>query len=125
MQPSRFSRRGFFARANLAALGVLSTHKLFADDPPLPTVDEWIREQAAEAPLAMQFQGSTAAECRQWQADFGNRLRSLLGPFALPGKWRTLVKSTANFQDHRRDELILTAAGLPPLPVYLLTPSGQ
>ena len=47
-------------------------------------------------------------------------------PCAPPmAKWQTRVVSVKEFDDHRREELILTAEGLPPLPVYLLLPRGK
>jgi hypothetical protein len=88
----------------------------------VPTVDEHIRRLADDAPLRSRFQGNTAAECRQWQADFAATLRTLLGPHRPPAQWQTTVERTVELPDHRREELVLTAAGHPPLPVYLLSP---
>jgi dienelactone hydrolase len=88
----------------------------------VPTVDEAIRKQAENAPLAMRFRGSTAEECRKWQDEFAAKLRSLLGPHKPPAKWKTTVERTKELDDHRREELVLTADGHPALPVYLLTP---
>ena len=93
------------------------------DEPTIRT-DDHIRKLAAEAPLAMCFRGSTAAECRQWQASFAAKLRELLGPYQPPRKWRVQVERVVDLPDHRREELILTAQGHPPLPVYLLIPKG-
>src|SRR5207302_1732348 len=91
----------------------------------VPTIDERIRRDAAEAPLALQFRGETAEECRKWQAEFAAKLRGLLGDFAPPAKWKTVTERTAELDDHRRDELVLEADGLPPLPLYLLTPNKK
>ncbi len=88
----------------------------------LPTVDDRIKQLAAEAPLALRFRGTTADECRRWQADFAAKLRELLGDFKPPSKWQTVTERTVDLDDHRRDELILKADGLPALPLYLLTP---
>jgi dienelactone hydrolase len=102
---------------------LLTTSALLADDPPrVPTVDEHIRKLAAEAPLKMEFRGKTADECRKWQSEFATKLRALLGPHQPPTKWKTTVERAALLKDHRRLELILTAEGNPPLPVYLLLP---
>ena len=90
-----------------------------------PTVDEQIRKLAAEAPLKLEFRGQTADECRQWQSQFADKLRSLLGPHQPPAKWEVTVERTIKLKDHRREELILTADGHPPLPVYLLLPLEQ
>ncbi|MEW5980040.1 MAG: hypothetical protein AB1898_29955 [Acidobacteriota bacterium] len=89
------------------------------------TVDDDIRKLASEAPLSLKFEGETAEQCRQWQARFSDRLRSALGPFAPPHAWETVSRQCAEFDDHRREELLLQADGFPPLPVYLLTPKGK
>jgi dienelactone hydrolase len=100
-----------------------SKSRLPADEPvKLPSIDEWIRERAAAAPLAMRFRGRTAEECRKWQAEFAAKLRALLGAHTPPAKWKTVVQSSADLDDHRREELLLVAEGVPPLPVYLLLP---
>lgn len=91
----------------------------------VPTVDDWLKDQARQAPLTMRFQGTTAAECRQWQTDFAGKLRSLLGPHAPPKEWKATVESSAEQEDHRIEEVILTAPGLPPLPVCILTPKDK
>jgi dienelactone hydrolase len=97
-----------------------------AQQPPrVPTVDEQIRKLADDAPLKLQFHGKTADECRQWQAAFAAKLRTLLGPHQPPATWRTTVERIVELNDHRREELILTADGHPPLPVYLLVPLGK
>jgi dienelactone hydrolase len=70
----------------------------------------------------MRFRGSSADECRKWQAEFAAKLRSLLGPYTPPPKWKTEVRGSADLEDHRREELVLTADGYPALPVYLLLP---
>jgi dienelactone hydrolase len=88
----------------------------------VPTVDENIRKMAAEAPLKLEFKGQTAEECRKWQTAFGAKLRALLGPHQPPAKWQVIVERVVELPDHRREELILTAEGHPPLPVYLLVP---
>jgi dienelactone hydrolase len=100
--------------------------RLGAEQPPAsPTVDEEIKKQAADAPLAMQFPGGTAEDCRKWQDQFAAKLRSLLGAHQPPAKWKTVSLGSADLDDHRREELLLEAEGHPALPVYLLTPRGQ
>jgi dienelactone hydrolase len=91
----------------------------------VPTVDDEIRRLADAAPLSMEFRGHTAADCRRWQADFASRLRSLLGPHRPPSRWKTEVERTVELHDHRREELVLSAAGHPSLPVYLLLPKAS
>jgi dienelactone hydrolase len=91
----------------------------------LITADEWLRRRAATAPLAMQFTGRTPTECRKWQAGFSAVLRSLLGPFLLPERWRTIRQGAVVLEDHRREQLLLVAEGCAPLPVYLLLPHAK
>jgi dienelactone hydrolase len=85
-------------------------------------VDEEIIRLAEQAPLAMQFRGAGATECRAWQRAFDAKLRELLGPFQPPSDWKTITERTIDAPDHRRVELLLRAAGHPDLPVYLLVP---
>jgi dienelactone hydrolase len=89
------------------------------------TVDEHIRALADHAPLRMEFHGQTADECRQWQTAFAAKLRSLLGPHKPPAEWQLTVEHVAEFKDHRREELLVTAPGHPPLPLYLLMPLAK
>ena len=117
------SRRRFLRGSAAALLAGLGAGRVFAEKPAeVPTIDEWIRKRAEEAPLAMQFRGTTAEECRRWQSEFAAKLRALLGPHAPPEKWQTVVERRVDLEDHHRDELVLTADGHPPLPLYVLTP---
>jgi dienelactone hydrolase len=116
------SRRQFLGSS---AAFLFGDSVLAAEPAQVPTTNEWIRKMAAEAPLSMRFQGTTAEECRRWQTDFSAKLRSLLGDFTPPQKWRTITERTVELEDHRRDELVLLADQHPPLPVYLLTPKGK
>lgn len=120
------SRRQFFSGASAALLAGFSASGLRGEDLfKVPTVAESLRRSMEEAPLAMQFRGTTAEECRKWQADFGGKLASLLGPHQPPEKWETISLSVAELKDHRREELVLVAEGHPPLPVYLLLPRPE
>jgi dienelactone hydrolase len=117
------SRRRFLRGSAAALLAGLGAGRVFAEKPAeVPTIDEWIRKCAAEAPLAMQFHGTAAEECRRWQSEFAAKLCALLGPHAPPEKWQTVVERRVDLEDHHRDELVLTADGHPPLPLYVLTP---
>jgi hypothetical protein len=91
----------------------------------VPTVHDAIRTQAANAPLKMQFRGQTAAECQKWQAAFAAQLRSLLGPHTPPRAWKSTVERRMEFDEYTLEEWILTAEGVPPLPVCLLVPKGD
>lgn len=86
--------------------------------------DDHIRELAQNAPLAMRFRGSTAEECRAWQKRFRDKLAELLGPHRPPTEWQTVAHEVAEFEDHRRESLVLKAPGHPALPLYVLTPKG-
>jgi dienelactone hydrolase len=122
--PERFdvTRRRFLQASAALVAGVGAAR---ADKVDVPTIDEWIKQRAEDAPLSMQFRGTTAEECRTWQSAFSAKLRSLLGDFTPPDKWKTLTERTVELTDHRRDELVLKAVGLPPLPLYVLTPNEK
>lgn len=123
MNPS--TRRHFLMQSGAAILGAWAG-RLGAEEPAqVPIVDEEIRRLAADAPLAMQFKGGSADECRKWQTEFAAKLRELLGPHTPPAKWQTHVERSVDREDHRRDELVLTAEGHSPLPLYLLSPRGK
>src|SRR5262245_28937815 len=96
------SRRQFLARSSALLLGGLAAGSGRAEKPVEPvTIDDWIKKQAEEAPIAMQFRGTTMEECRKWQAEFAAKLRSLLGPHAPPGKWKTMTAASTDLEDHR------------------------
>jgi dienelactone hydrolase len=123
MLPIEPTRRDFLHLSGAALVAGFAARGVRAETPvEVPTVDEAIRKQAEDAPLAMQFRGSTADECRKWQEEFAAKLRALLGPHKPPAKWKTTVERTKELDDYRREELVLTADGHPALPVYLLTP---
>ncbi len=119
---SAASRRQFLQCSAAAVFGGLSFP---AEDPPrVPTIDERLRELAEAAPLAREFRGRTAEELRTWQAAFAAELRQRLGPHRPPAEWTSELERGVDLGDHRREELVLTAPGYPPLPVYLLVPRG-
>ncbi len=116
------SRRRFL-QTSTAALAGFGVSPAWAEEPiDVPPIDARIKKLADDAPLSMQFRGSSADDCRKWQADFAAKLRSLLGDFTPPKKWETVVESTAELEDHRREQLVLKAEGVAPLPLYILTP---
>lgn len=124
MQPAPApSRRQFLQSCGTLLLSGGVSVAAGADQPAIvPTTDEWIRRRVEDAPLAMRFQGSTAQDCRQWQIEFAAKLKSLLGPHTPPDRWETIREKSVDLEDHRREELVLQAKDLPPLPIYLLTP---
>jgi dienelactone hydrolase len=117
------SRRIFVRDTTAALLAGWAAGPLSAQDSgTILPLRERIAQDVAAAPLAMRFTGSTAAQARKWQAAFRKQLLELLGPHTPPAKWKTVVKSAVDLKDHRREELVLEAKGVPPLPVYLLLP---
>jgi dienelactone hydrolase len=56
---------------------------------------------------------------------FAAQLRRLLGSFTSPQRWSTTCEESLDFDDHRREALLLTAPGCRPLPLYVLTPRGD
>jgi dienelactone hydrolase len=117
------SRRRFLRTAATVLVGGLAAGPTRAEKDTEPMiVDDWLKKQVEDAPLALRFRGSTAEDCKKWQAAFAAKLRSLLGPHAPPEKWETTTVRGTDLDDHRREELVLTADGHPPLPLYLLTP---
>ena len=116
MHPIHLTRRQWLAFSSLAAMRASAETQ---------TVHQEIQALADHAPLRMQFRGGTAAECRAWQKSFRAKLDELLGPYQPPPEWRTETERTVDLDDHRRQELVLHAEGVRPLPVYLLTPRGS
>jgi dienelactone hydrolase len=88
-------------------------------------VDLRIRKLAGNAPLAMRFVGGTAAEAREWQGAFKTQLEALLGAFRPPASGNSILERTVELSDHVREERLLTADGLDPVPVHVLRPRGQ
>ncbi len=88
-------------------------------------IHEHIRGLAANAPLEMQFEGSTAEECRAWQTRFLAKLEELLGDHRPPSDWEARLEESIEFDDHVRESLAVSADGFPELPIHLLTPKGS
>jgi dienelactone hydrolase len=116
------SRRGFLRYAT--ALGVSPGLRAFAgpDSAEVAPIDERIRLAASGAPLAMQFRGTTADDARRWQAAFGETLRALMGPTRPPAAWESVLERIVTLDDHVREERLLRADGVDPVPVHLLLP---
>jgi dienelactone hydrolase len=114
-----FTRRKFLS--TFSTLALTSRGFPAKDTLTVPTVDERLRALAAEAPLTMKFQGTSPDQCRGWQGEFAAKLRSLLGPHQPPETWKT-ARHVTELEDHFREELVLTAEGCSPLPIYLLSP---
>ncbi|HYT89897.1 MAG TPA: prolyl oligopeptidase family serine peptidase [Gemmataceae bacterium] len=126
LEPTPTSRRGFLALAPAVCLAAGMDSPAHAAQQPAPSpLEEEIRRLADDAPLRLRFRGTTAEECRKWQTAFAEALRSSLGAYQPPAKWQMTVERVVERDDHRREELLLTAPGQRPLPVYLLTPKDK
>lgn len=117
--------RRLWLKTLLAAAAAPSPHAAAAPQARALHVHDQIRKQAAEAPLRMLFGGSTPEQCREWQQRFRAQLAELLGPCKPPSHWETTVEEVVEFDDHRRETLILSADSHPSLPLYVLTPKGD
>jgi dienelactone hydrolase len=73
----------------------------------------------------MRFTGDTEADCRAWQERFAAKLRALLGPHRPPEKWDVVLERRVTLDDHVREERRLVAAGLDPVPLYVLLPRDR
>jgi dienelactone hydrolase len=127
-QNLRTDRRNFLITAATLATssaGLLLPHQLSGAEPGKRLVDRDIRDAADRAKLSMQFTGKTAEECRKWQKLFRAKLADLLGDFTPPQQWETVIEKTVRQPDHTRHELLLTAKGVPSVPVYLLIPKDD
>jgi hypothetical protein len=118
---SGLRRRGFLQRAAALAIGPALAAR--GDDRSEVTpVDQRLRLAATNAPLAMQFRGTSADDARRWQAAFTATLRSLLGTTRPPAAWDVVLERIVTLDDHVREERVLTADGLDPVPFHLLLP---
>ena len=77
---SRLARRTFLRRSTALVLGPALPAFAGSDRAEVTPIDERLRLGATNAPLAMQFRGTTAEDARRWQAGFAETLRMLLGP---------------------------------------------
>jgi len=123
MSKNSFTRRSFLS-ATLG--GIVSAAVLQGQDTrPVPSISERLRLDIEHAPLEMRLKEMTANECRAFQEAFRAKLKQLVGPHEPPQQWKTRVLSTAELEGYLRQEFLLEAEGHPPLPVYLLAPSGE
>src|SRR5262249_9888402 len=91
------SRRGFVRDTTAGLLEGWAAGPLSGQERgTVPGVRERIRQDVAAAPLSMLFKGTTAAECRKWQATFKKQLLELLGPHSPPAKWKTVNKGAVD-----------------------------
>jgi dienelactone hydrolase len=119
---SDLTRRAFLRRTAAAmALGPALAAR-GADRAEVAPIDERVRMAAKSAPLAMEFKGTTADEARRWQSAFADTLGTLLGPFRPPTAWDSVLERIVTLDDHVREERLLTADGIDPVPFHLLLP---
>lgn len=119
---STLSRREFVHAAFAVSF---ASQGLAADSPRVPTVLESLGREVASAPLSLKFPGGNADDCRKWQGEFASKLRELLGPFTPPKEWKKTIREATELPDHVRHDLVLTADGVPSLPVYQLLPKEE
>jgi dienelactone hydrolase len=115
------TRRTFLRRSAAMVLGPAAAARA-ADRAEVRPSDERLRLAATNAPLAMQFRGTSPDEARRWQAAFADTLRTRLGPTRPPVEWESVLERIATFDDHVREERLLTADGVDPVPFHLLLP---
>lgn len=123
------SRRRFLAAAPAATFAAASAVRLVAagaepSDEVLP-IDERLSRLEEAAPLAMQFRGQSADEARRWQAEFAAKLRELLGPHRPPKEWTCVLEKRVELPAHVREQRLLIAEGVAPVPFHLLLPRGD
>ncbi len=94
-----------------------------ADPRAIPTLDAEIRKALDDAPLKLLFKGTTSADLRDWQKEFGGLIRKFLGPHTPPVRWKARRLATETFADHSREEWLLEADKTMSLPLYLLRPT--
>jgi len=120
------TRRQFFRTSAQACVGfaALRMSSAFGADAPasLPTVNGEIRAAAGAARHSMLFEGDTPGQLAAWQEKFSAKLNELIGPGTPPARWSTRTLETQTFPDFVREELLLSADGVPSLPLYLLRP---
>ena len=116
------------ALQRLAATGVgfgLARQAAGAEEQPGPLLAHHdIAAAMEDAELSMLYTGSSRSEIRDWQRVFSEQLSELLGDFSPPKPWQPVEESRTELDDHIRYDLLLTAEGVPTLPVYLLVPKG-
>jgi dienelactone hydrolase len=120
-------RRIFLKASAAALLAAGRPARLRGDESTVAVAPIDVRNQAMveSAPLAMQFRGQTAEACRAWQAEFGAKLRSLLGPYRPPERWECVLERRVELPDHVREERVLTASCFDPVPLHLLLPPAD
>jgi len=103
----------------------LAASRLTAAEPrpvEVPPIAARMTALEAAAPLAMQFRGGSADQARRWQGEFAARLRELLGPHRPPDRYEAALERRVELPTHIREERVLSADGLAPVPLHLLLP---
>jgi len=121
----QLDRRGFIAFSAASACAAVGEAQLFAEEKPsdaVPSIGARMAALEEAAPLSMQFRGKSADEARRWQAEFAAKLSELLGPFQPPITWQCALEKRVELATHVREERLLTATGVAPVPFHLLLP---
>jgi dienelactone hydrolase len=90
----------------------------------VPSVGNRMRAMEEGAALSMQFHGASADEAQRWQNEFAAKLRQLLGPYSPPTQWDCTLERRVELPTHVREERVLTADGIAPVPLHLLIPKS-
>jgi dienelactone hydrolase len=126
--PLRLDRRDFLRIALASTCAAAGASPLVAQETSSAVVlpiNERLRAFEAAAPLAMQFRGTTADDARRWQAEFAAKLRERLGSHQPPAQYECLVERRVELPTHVREECVLTADAVAPLPFHLLLPRRE
>ena len=118
-----FSKRQFLQQVCwLAGSSHLFNAKhLLADDTDT-TVQRDLVTAMQRAKLSLQFQGTSKSDFTKWQRTFRSKLTELLGDSSPPEDWSVTELGRIQLEDHTRLDLLLSADGIPSLPIYLLKP---
>lgn len=127
MKPAALDRRDFLRLLPATALASGAAVQLFGDEQSnvIAPIDARMTALEEAAPLAMQFRGKTPDEARRWQKEFAAKLGELLGPHRPPQRWDCIVERRVELPTHIREERVLSAESLSPVPFHLLLPHGD
>ena len=100
----------------------MSPPPALAAEETMQSVNGDIAKAMQHAKLSMQFQGSSRRDFVNWQQKFRSKLNELLGDSSPPAQWSVTELARQERKDHTRLDLLLSADGIPSLPVYLLKP---
>ena len=118
------TRRAALTRLAAAGLAYRAGHRVgHAAERTTPLLaHDNIAASMGQAQLTMLYRGASGSEIRSWQQRFAAKLSELLGDSSPPSNWQSVEEARTEASDHTRYDLLLTADGVPTVPVYLLIP---